>query len=118
MPRFLLHSRRLAIVLPAILLATLVSFPASPAHQEAAPSAGKTIPALAQALTVELQKHGAWRVLILDLEDPDKSTTPFGVWLADQLAARIEPPLEVVDRKSSRSSLDRLGGQAQNKFAQ
>jgi len=77
---------------------------------------GLTIPALAQALSVELQKHGVWRVLILDLEDPDRNTTPFVVWLADQLAASIEPPLEVVDRKSSRSSLDRLRVPGKNEF--
>jgi TonB family protein len=115
-PRVLLHPFRFAIVVHAIVIAALVSFPASPAHQAAAPSGGLTIPALAQALTVELQKHGVWRVLILDLEDPDKNTTPFGVWLADQLAASIEPPLEVVDRKSSRSFLDRLRAPGKNEF--
>ena len=103
------------LILTTILIATLEPTSLTRA-QETAPSGGLTIPALAQALTVELQKHGVWRVLILDLEDPDRSTTPFGVWLADQLAARIEPPLEVVDRKSSRSSLDRLRVPGKNEF--
>jgi TonB family protein len=103
------------LILTTILVATLEPTSLTRA-QETAPSGGLTIPALAQALTDELQKHGVWRVLILDLEDPDRNTTPFGVWLADQLAASIEPPLEVVDRKSSRSSLDRLRVPGKSEF--
>lgn len=103
------------LILITILVATLGGTPLTRA-QETAPSGGLTIPALVQTLTVELQKQGVWRVLILDLEDPDKRITPFGVWLADQLAASTGAPLEVVDRKSFRSYLDRLRVPGRNEF--
>ena len=102
-------------IFAAILILTLEVPPVFRA-QETAPSGGQAIPELVQTLTVELQKQGVWRVLILDLEDPDKKITPFGVWLADQLAASIGVPLEVVDRKSIRSNLDRLRVPGKNEF--
>jgi TonB family protein len=108
---------RFESILVGVSLATLMLAPASVAQrpqkhdepQESQRPEDQTFAALVQRLSAELQSQGVKRVLILDLEDPDKKVTPFGSWLADQFAtAGSWASIEVVDRKLFRSYLNRL----------
>ena len=95
-------------VLSFLLLATLLA-PTAMAQQQPAPASEQTFAALTQKLAVELREQNVKRVLVLDLEDPNGNVTPFGSWLGDQIAlANTWTPIEVVDRQTFRSNLDRL----------
>jgi len=98
---------RFDTILAGVSLAALLLAPASIAQQkqekeQEKPASEQTFAALAQKLNPQLEARSVKRLVILDFEDPNGKVTPFGVWLAEQLAmAPGNPwaPIEVVDRK-------------------
>jgi TonB family protein len=102
-------------VLPAILFAALSLAPVLVAQEQPTPASEQSFAALARQLSAELQKQCVRRVFILDFEDPEGKVTPFGAWLAEQLASvpgNPWAPIEIEDDRSAIAALLKLSGES------